>query len=70
MISGVLGNLRTIIYQNRKNYNILCYRRNCNIILDCSQSPIFPFDRRDRAQTVTIFVLKQRARTGGERHNY
>ena len=27
--------------------------------LDCSQSPIFPFDRRDRAQT-----FKKRARTG------
>ena len=39
---------------------IIVFEKN----LDCSQSPIFPFDRRDRAQTAAIFVFKQRARTG------
>ena len=33
-------------------------------ILDCSQSPIFPFDRRDRAQTFTILVLKSERELG------
>ena len=32
--------------------------------IDCSQSPIFPFDRRDRAQTFTILVLKSERELG------
>ena len=31
--------------------------------IDCSRSPNFSFDRRDRAQIAAIFVFKQRART-------
>ena len=34
------------------------------IMVDFSQSSIFPFDRREQTQTATIFVFKQRARTG------
>ena len=37
----------------------------CKLRLDCSQSPIFPFDRRDRAQTLTIFGLKSERELGG-----
>ena len=39
-------------------------KRTTTTKLDCSQSPIFPFDRRDRALTAAIFVFKQRGRTG------
>ena len=57
---------RNCFQHDAKPENLACHRLSLVIsfIIDCSQSPIFPFDRRDRAQTAVIFVFKQQVRTG------
>ena len=47
--------------RTRRNFWIL---KGNKLSIDCSQSPIFPFDRRDRAQTFIIFVLKSERELG------
>ena len=44
--------------------SLVVFYGSLHTYLDCSQSPIFPFDRRDRAQTFASFVFKSERELG------